>query len=368
MTHKIDKQHRMDDTKLLWHMDRVYDWFDKGNRIPPIHIDMGIAKFCNVKCVFCYGLFQKPAPVYIQKEPLIQAMKDAGEIGIRSIGFIGDGEPTCNPYMYDALEEGNKCGVDMSLSTNGVLITENIQRNIILDSCKWMRFCLSAGTKEGYKKIHGVDKFDIVIQNIKDMVRVKKEEKYDCEVGLQAVFVPTLMAEEMIEEAKLAVELGVDYFVIKQCSLPDKKNKCGMMDFNLDDYDKPEVIEALKKCESLSTDKTKIIVKWGIMKQKGNKPYEGCLSIPLISEMSGNGDWYPCGYMFGDKKEWNDYKFGNIHDTSLKEIWESDRYWNIINKMKNFNVHKNCHGCCRQDKCNEFCYTYTNKPKGINFI
>ena len=56
----------MDNTKLLYHMDRVIQHFDKKEKVAPIHIDMGIAKFCNVRCIFCYGLKQTPSPVFIE--------------------------------------------------------------------------------------------------------------------------------------------------------------------------------------------------------------------------------------------------------------------------------------------------------------
>ena len=118
----------------------------------------------------------------------------------------------------------------------------------------------------------------------------------------------------------------------------------------------------------MSTDKCKIIVKWNVITNKGKKDYKGCTSIPFISEMSGNGDWYPCGYMFGDKPEFKKYKFGNVHKKRLKDIFESKRYWDIVNKMKKFDVQKGCFGACRQDKCNEFCSNYLARPKGVNFI
>ena len=119
----------------------------------------------------------------------------------------------------------------------------------------------------------------------------------------------------------------------------------------------------------MSNNKTQIIVKWNVINLKGKKAYKGCPSIPLISEMSGNGDWYPCGYMFGGKKKFDKYKFGNVHEMSLKEIFESDRYWGIIKEMKeNFNVQKQCKGCCRQDQVNIFLDNYLNFPKGVNFI
>ena len=172
----------------------------------------------------------------------------------------------------------------------------------------------------------------------------------------------------MIEESKLAVDLGVDYLVIKQCSLPDA-GESGMEWFDVKEYDKPEIDQALQICQNLTTKRTEIIPKWKLIKQKGQKPYKHCPSISLISEISGNGDWYPCGFMFGGKLEFEKYKFGNVHDKSLKEIWESERYWEIIKHMETeFNVQTQCQGCCRQDSCNEFCYEYLNPPKGINFI
>jgi MoaA/NifB/PqqE/SkfB family radical SAM enzyme len=357
----------MDQSKTLWHMDRVIDHFEKGKRIAPVHIDMGISKFCNIKCVFCYGMFQNPSKDYIKREALLQMIRDSAEIGIKSLAFIGDGEPTCNPACYEALELANSLGIDMAISTNGILLDdEKIEK--ILKNCRWMRFCLAAGTKEGYISIHGADYFDKVVENIRRTVEIKEEKGYPCEIGLQAVFVPTIMAQEMIEEARLAVELGVDYFVIKQCSLPDE-GQTGMAQFNLNDYDRPNIKEALKKAEYLSTDKTKIIVKWNVISQKGVRNYKGCPSIPLISEMSGNGDWYPCGFMFGNKKEFERYKFGNIHEKTLKQIFYSDRYWYVIKKMREeFNVQTQCKGCCRQDQVNRFLDNYLNKPININFI
>ena len=366
--HKIDLERRMDADKTLWHMDRVIEHFNKGERIAPVHIDMGLAKFCNIKCIFCYGMFQNPSKEYIQRDALIQTIDDAAGIGIRSLAFIGDGEPTCNPHMYEALEVAGKHGLSMAMSTSGVTINNDRKRETILKNCEWMRFSISAGTKEGYKLIHGVDRFDILKRNIEEIVKVRDRNGYDCDIGLQAVFVPTLMAKEMVEEAKLAVDSGVDYFVIKQCSLPDEGTS-GMMQFDLNDYDKPDIIGALKEAESYSNERTKIIVKWNVMSQKGVRPYKGCPSIPLISEMSGNGDWYPCGFMFGGKKQFDKYKFGNIHDKSLKEIFESDRYWNIIKTMReDFNVQTQCKGSCRQDQVNRFLDNYLNIPKGRNFI
>lgn len=367
MEKAIDLERRLDGTKMLWHMDRVIAHFDNGERVAPVHIDMGIAKFCNIRCVFCYGLYQQMQKTFIQKDVLLQTMRDAGEIGIRSIAFIGDGEPTMNPHFYEGLREGKKSGLDMSCSTNGILVDSDEKRTAILESCIWMRFCLAAGTKEGYKQFHNSNRFDDVVNNMARLVELKHKKGYDCDVGLQAVFVPGIMEDEMIEEAKLAVKLGVDYFVIKQCSLPDGNLRVGDISFDVKKYDEQKTIEALQKAESLSTSQTKIIPKWNVINQKGVRDYEGCPSIPFITEMSGNGDWYPCGFMFGDKHQFDEFRFGNVHQTRLKEIWKSERYWDIVRKMKRYDVQQDCKGCCRQDQANRFLDNYLNKPRGVNF-
>ncbi len=363
---KTDKR-RMDGSKLLWHMDRVLEW-EKGMRIVPVHIDMGISKFCNINCVFCYGIYQNRSKEIIQKDALLSTMKDAGKIGVRSIAIIGDGEPTCNPHLYDALREGKKAGVSLSLSTSGVLIDNDERRKIVLENTEWMRFCLAAGTREQYKQFHRVDKFERVRKNIEMLVNMRDQIGLKCDIGLQAVYVPGVMNQAMIDEAHLAVQLGVDYFVIKQCSLPDGNRKVGDIEFNSEEYNDERNIQALKTAENYSTVRTQVIPKWNVIAQKGIRDYQGCPSIPFISEISGNGDWFPCGFMFGNKKEYVDYKFGNLHEQSLKQIWESERYWKIVNKMKNYNVHKDCKGCCRQDQVNRDLSHYLDKPKGINFI
>ena len=47
----------MDGCKLAWHPDRVSGWL-RGERIVPIHIDVGMSKGCNIRCEYCFGVLQ----------------------------------------------------------------------------------------------------------------------------------------------------------------------------------------------------------------------------------------------------------------------------------------------------------------------
>ncbi len=367
MISTTDKKRYHDGCKLLWHMDRVSEHYDKGKRVAPIHVDVGLTKDCNMRCEMCYGYFQNMNGAVIQRDALINNLvRSAAKCGVRSIGFIGDGEPTLNPAWEEALHVGKQEGLSLSMSTNGILVDTEEKQMTVLECCEWVRFHMSAFSKEGYEDIHRTDKRDVIMDNIKNLVRLKQKHDSKCDLGIQMVFIPDLMKDEIIPLAQFAIDIGVDYFVIKQCSLPDD-GETGITQFDVNEYSSQEIIDVLKEAESMSTLKTDIIPKWNILNLKGEKRYDHCVGVQMLPEVSGDGGIYPCAYFFGGRAP--EYCYGNIHVNTFEEIVFSDRYWNIVERMNTeFDPKTMCKGCCRQDMTNEFIHEYLHKPKGINFI
>jgi molybdenum cofactor biosynthesis enzyme MoaA len=349
-----------DGNKLVWHMDRVHDHYRDGKRIYPLHIDIGATKLCNARCVYCYGMKQVMSNDIIPGDKLVKLFSDAPGLGIRSLTLTGDGEPTLNPAVYDAVHIGHQKGLDIGFATNGIKLSRT-ELIVLLDSCTWLRFNLSAVNSASYKAIHGVDKWECVQDNIKLAVKLKKEFGFHCTIGIQMVLIPEC-ADQVLPEAKWAVENELDYFVIKQFSDPGCEE---MSRFKLEWYDNPELIDTLQAAAEMSNAQTKIIPKFGMIKSKGKRAYDHCVDCPLIFQISGNARCYPCGYLFNSE----DYCYGDLRKQSLKEILDSEKYWNVIKKMrKDFDVHKDCQGCCRHDFTNKFVWDYLNPPDHINFI
>jgi MoaA/NifB/PqqE/SkfB family radical SAM enzyme len=341
-------------------MERVYDHYHDGKRIYPLHIDIGATKKCNVKCVYCYGIYQKMSGDTIPSDILYRLFQDAPKLGIKSLTLTGDGEPTLNPGVYNAVSVGKAGGLDIGFATNGVALDSN-KIEVLLNSCTWLRFNLSAVSRDAYKSIHGVDLWERVQANIWDTVELKKKLDSKCTIGLQMVLIPEALPE-VIPEAILAIAMGVDYFVIKQFSDPGCKE---MSRFGLDWYDNPEVMQTLKQAENLSNKHTQIVPKWDMIHSKGVRKYDKCVDCPLIFQISGSGKCYPCGYLFGDER----YCYGDLNKQTLKEILDSENYWEIVKFMREkFDVHHMCSGCCRHDFTNAFIWSYLNPPEHINFI
>lgn len=358
--------YKMDGHKLYWHLGRVNDWMN-GKRIAPLHIDVGLSKGCNIKCEYCYGVLQgnsykKGMKDYFPRDALLDYMRSAGQVGVKSMAFIGEAEPLVNPNVYDAIVEGKKSGIDMALGTNGTMFKKDERGRVALENLTWLRFNLSAASDEAYQRVHGSKLFSKLVENIKFCVKTKRDMDLPVTLGLQMVLTPTNV-DQAVSLAELGKQLGVDYCVIKQCS-DTVDNALGIYN-NLGKY--KEFTDILKNAEATATEDYKVIVKWKKIGDEGKRNYDQCLGAPFILYSTGNGKVYPCG-MFFDNPKFDKYLLGDLTKQSFKEIIESDHYWDVIEKMKQIDVHKVCYSGCRTHCVNEFLWMLKNSPDHVNFV
>lgn len=358
---------RFDGHKMMHHLDRIAAW-QKGEKFAPIHIDMGLTKFCNTACLYCYAVVQNMTRgTMIERDALLRYIEDCGKLGVRSIGFIGDGEPTLNPAVYDATVLARKLGVDTSMATNGLLFDMDRAHDMLRDMT-WIRFNLSAGERDGFQRVHQskASNFDELVEKIRTLVKIKKDNGYKCTIGLQMVLIPECY-DQVIKEAQLGAELGVDYFVIKQCSDSEYK------EIGIDYKDYLSIADVLKEAETYSNENYVVQAKWDKIMAGGETPlykdgyrkYDQCHGTPFLLQVSGNGKIYPCGPFFNKER----FYIGDIHDQSFFDIVMGDRYWEVHNDVVNsVDVHKDCAVGCRQDYVNKFLWDLKSPPEHINFI
>ncbi|NUO09111.1 MAG: radical SAM protein [Candidatus Brocadia sp.] len=337
----------LDGHKLAWHKDRVDAWLS-GERIAPITIDCALTRACTYRCTYCYGMLQANDIKKMTKEVIFRFLDDAAEIGVKAISFVSDGESTCSPHLYDAVLRGKQNGLDMAIGTNGYLLKEDRLEDI-LPALTYLRFNISAADGDRYAAIHGCEKesYYKVLDIIKTCVKIKCKKNLPVTIGLQMVLLPEF-ADQILPLAKLGKELGVDYLVIKHCS-DDESGSLGV------DYSKyHDMVEILKKAESYSDNGYLVKAKWSKILSGGKRTYSRCYGPPFIMQFSGSGLVAPCGMLFHDK--YKRYHIGNIVDTSFKEIWQSDRYWEVINLIasEKFDARSMCGSLCLQHKVNEF--------------
>lgn len=352
----------LDGHKLNFHKERVEAWL-KGERIAPITIDCSLTTTCTFRCIYCYGKMQRiNTEPPLNKDVIFSFLDDAADIGVKAVSFVSDGESTCNPHLYEAVRRGRANGLDMALGTNGYLLKkEEIEG--LLSNLTYLRFNISAGERDRYAYIHGVNEkfYDIVLENIRETVRIKKMKNLNVTIGIQMVLMPDF-ADQILPLAKLGKELGVDYFVIKHCS-DDEEGTLGV------DYEAYKFMNGLlMEAEEFSDDTYQVSAKWSKIMSEGKRKYTQCFGPPFIIQLSGSGLVAPCGMFFNDK--YKKYHIGNIKEKSFKEIWESERYWEVMSEISSnrFNAQKDCGTLCLQHKVNEYLWDIKNGNININVV
>jgi len=315
----------LDSHKLGYHYERVEQW-EKGERISPISVDMALTRACGAMCSFCYAMVQEPQErSSVKVESALNLLDDFKEIGVKSVSLISDGESTISKAYVPFVQHAAQLGIDIGNATNAwEWGPEKIEAT--LPYMTWVRFTVAAGRPDSYAKImykgpQHTEVFDKAMSNIRYAVAFKKRYNLPVTLGIQMVLMPEFK-DEIIPFAKLAIDLGVDYGVIKHCS-DDENGTLGV------DYSKYETLYSLlESAESLSSDDTKIVVKWEKITDKGIPSYKRFYGPQFLLQISGSGLIAPSGMFFNAK--FSKLHIGNFTEERFISMFKSNRYWRAM--------------------------------------
>lgn len=318
----------LDSHKLSHHFDRVLAWED-GERIAPVSVDMALTRSCGSMCTFCYAMMQESQtrdnikPVYA-----LNLADDFAEIGVRSVSLVSDGESTLSKAYVPFIQHLSGLGIDVANATNGwEWEPDKIEQ--VLPHLTWVRFTVAAGRPESYASImykgpEHTHVFDRAMRHIKYAVDLKKKMGLKVTLGIQMVLMPQFR-DEIIPFAQLGLDLGVDYAVIKHCS-DDEKHTLGI------DYSKYKALHGLlAQAEAMSTEQTKVIVKWSKIRDGDVMSYQRFYGPVFLLQISGSGLIAPSGMFFNARH--SKLHIGNFIEERFIEIWRSERYWRAMNYL-----------------------------------
>lgn len=355
-------QFAIDGHKLYWHLDRVADW-QKNHLIAPIYVEISPVSFCNHQCVFCGLDFTHNERVALDADVLMTKIEEMGRLGVKSIMFAGEGEPLLHPRMVEIAARTKNCGIDVSITTNGMAGNAKIWKEL-LPSLTWIRFSIDAATPETYATVHGIASsgFKLTITTLKEAVRIKKEHNLAVTVGVQFLMIQQNL-DDIDPALELYSEIGVDYLSFKPYSEhPQMLNKSGFT------YTK-EMIEAIVEKVDLfpTSSRTKIIFRRTATDAyaEGVQYFNHCYALPFWGYISSKGDFYTCSMYLNDDR----FNVGNIYKDTMSAILLSDkRKLSIHFAEHDLQIDHECRVNCRMARINEFLEVLNKKPNHINFI
>ena len=341
----------------MHHLPTVERWA-KGERIFPIHAEISPTSGCNQRCNLCYVDYLGHKAGFLE-EPIMNSLADEfGKLGVKSVLLAGEGEPTANKGIVSMIQRAHRNGVDMAINSNAVLLNREMSE-AIMPHLVWARFTFQAADPLIYQEIHKGHRtdFERATRNVQDAVKVKRDRKLPVTLGTQQILINENY-RNVYETAKLSKELGVDYYVVKRFSKHPNNT-----------YDVPEELyqqaeDELRRAETLSDDKFKVIVRWNNFTQDCNRIYKKCIGTPFITQILADGKIYPCSQFFKDSA----YCYGDLHHQTFEEIFTSGRVEEVTKKIEmEVNVN-NCISYCRHHSTNQFLWKIYDKPTHASFI
>lgn len=88
----------------------------------------------------------------------------------------------------------------------------------------------------------------------------------------------------------------------------------------------------LHEAESLSTNRTQVIVKWNKISDGNKAPYERFYGPQFLLQISGSGLVAPSGMFFNAKH--SKFHISNFTETRFREIWKSEQYWRVMRYLE----------------------------------
>ncbi len=356
------EDYRIDSHKLIFHPERVAEWM-RGKVVYPINAEVGLAGACNHRCTFCAVDYMGYEPKVLSKDIMHVRFREMQSKGLKSVLFAGTGEPLLNKESPDIINDTKSMGVDVALSTNGVLFTKEVAQEC-MESISWIRFSTSAGTEPTYKKIHRGQDGDLerVFTNIYHAAEFKKKNRLKTVLGVQIVMIPE-NASEVVMLARKVKELGADQFSVKSfgwqpLSSSQLKKEVDCKTY----YDNQEDI--VRELQELNDENFRAVYRTNRMgKAKLGKCYTECYAMPFHTNIDANGDVWPCCVLIGMEG----MCFGNINENSFEEIWMGERRKQVMGHLKEMKLSE-CTPECRLDDMNRYLHELKNPNLHVNFI
>lgn len=355
---KMEKATPYSNLKIFAHLEELQR-VKNGERIAPIYVRIKPTNRCNQNCYYCHyknpylTLDQYRASDEIKKDKMLEIIQDFKEIGVKAVTFSGGGEPLLYSYIEEAMEAVLKAGIDLSIITNGSLLSE--YKAELLSHAKWVRISLESGCAETYSEIRGVNKhaFGQVCQNIENFAKNKKSE---CELGVNFVVGPNNY-REVYQTGVLMKKLGVDH--IKYTALMGNDAEKIHAPF------KAEVISQIHKLEHENNKDIRIINLYESDFEHNavfGRNYDFCAIKDYVTVIAANSKIYYCH----DKAYLSEGEIGDILDDSFKNVWFSEK---TTQKFRTFNPKNKCKHHCVYDDRNELLNRYYSLDnQHINFI
>jgi radical SAM protein with 4Fe4S-binding SPASM domain len=273
----------------------------------------------------------------IKDELMKKIIREMLKFKRRGLGVVftpmGLGEPLMYKNLFPLFKKISQKGIKTVLVTNGILLSEKNIGEILESGIDEVSISLNSANRDDYKKTNGVDAYDLVVGNIKKLLKTREEKR-------------------LIKPDVFVQYLG----------------------------EKPESFEGeIKKWEKImqKNDKCyvhKIVSQAGLVKAGKETENFPCSQPMFRISIKVNGDVYPCDpALYSGSNRFEQLYLGNVKQMSVFDDFfdKKSKRWQILDKMKKDDYSKlDCCKNCTTKNLTANCFFNIGKirPHGYKWL
>jgi GTP 3',8-cyclase len=347
--------------KLILHWDKLHQYLTNGDTDCPIFMEVGLTNKCNMACYWCITENGRDNlnGQHLDISSLKNFLNDFSSMGGKAITFAGQGEPTFYPNFEEAVLYAKKLNLQLGLMTNGVY--KKRYNKLIGENFDWLRISLDTLDVEKYKLWKQVDGVKIIINNVQELI------KYSASIGINCNVGPNITLEHVIKLVDwVNATSGISYLQFRPI-LPRYYKE------SENDYKNTRISEINEEIWKYLDDEVKNNSKINLSDDKrfdlkngtafSFRSCEGHYFEPILA---ATGEVKVCTYHPTDER----LTFGNINDTTFRDIWHSDKRKKAIEFTRSMDYKNKCQMCCKLSEPNKL-IDYLKHPeeiKDLNFL
>lgn len=189
----------------------------------PSQIIFDVTEVCNMACIHCphpefqrSGIFRGRHLDVELHHKMIDEVASEGKGYCRYLRYTAQGEPLLHPRIVEMVRyAAYRAGVPLNLTTNGTFLRGDKAAGLIEAGVDVIDVSIDASTSETYARVRKKGNFEIVKENVLELIKLIRQVRGKTKVVVSFVEQP-LNQYETVEFEKFWKGMGVDAVVIRR--------------------------------------------------------------------------------------------------------------------------------------------------------
>ena len=319
----------------------------------PRNLYIEVTNRCNLKCRACLlyrGSWESARDVTLDE--LVRITEQLPQL--ERIALHGIGEPLLNVALPDMIRHLKNRDAFVFFNSNGILLDENRQHELINAGLDELRISLDAANHQDYKAMRNSDRFEQIISNLRSFIKRMRRLQVN-RPALSLWYLGTLENINALPDfVRLAAKIGVNQVYLQRLVYFHDDDGYGLATSNntLMTSD-GRVRQRVEQGQHLAKQLGVQFNASGLTsplesvrsETRSNHPWKGCFRPTSLMYITANGNVLPCCISPFATSDYASIILGNVFETPLKEIWRGSKYRAFRKSHQTANPPKSCRGC-----------------------